>query len=194
MEYELKFKIANTTGILKKLARLGAKDLGRKKETDIFIGKACQGLRLRKFGREGLVTHKRIVETKTRAKVREELETRVSDVDHLLEMFRILGFPETKRREKIRRTFRLGNALVLIDRIPFLGYFIEIEASSGTALKNAVRKLGLDRKQASADSYDNIFFNHYILNAAKYKHSRTTILPTFESERQFLRQRPSKHG
>ena len=194
MEYELKFKVSGKKGILGKLAQLGAKDLGQRKETDIFIGQAGRGLRLRKFGRDGVVTYKWIVAKKIRAKVRGELETRVSDIDHLLEMFRILGFSETKRREKIRRTFQLGKTLVLIDKIPFMGYFVEVESPSYAALKKAVRQLGLDMKKASSDSYDNIFLDFYIVNADKFKHARSTILPTFESEKRFLRQSYPQHG
>ena len=185
MEYELKFKIDRKKDILPKLARLGAKDLGKRKETDIYIGTMNQGLRLRKFGRDGLITHKSMVRKNVRAKVRQEIQTEVSNIDNLIEMFRLLGFPEKKRREKIRHTFKMGDVFVLVDRLPFLGYFVEIEARSGAALKRAARKLGFDPAKGSCDSYDNIFLNYYIVNAGKFKDSRIMILPTFASESGF---------
>jgi predicted adenylyl cyclase CyaB len=185
MEYELKFKIKDKKDILLKLKRLRAKDLGRRTEIDIYIGTADKGLRLRKFGRDGLITYKRIVAKNIRAKVREELETQVSDIDNLIEIFKMLGFPEVTRKEKIRHTFKLRDAFIMIDRLPFMGHFVEIEASSGAALNRAVGKLGFDPARGSCDSYENIFLDYYIVNAVKFKDSKSIILPTFESEKKF---------
>lgn len=185
MEYELKFKIKDKKEISVKLIRLGAKDLGKRKEIDIYIGSADRSLRLRKYGRKGILTYKRLVNVNIRAKVREEIQTEVSDIDNLIEMFNMMGFPERKRKEKIRHIFKLGNALVMIDRLPFMGYFVEIEAKSGSALKKAAQKLGFDPAKGSCESYDNIFLNYYILNAAKFKGSKSIILPTFKSEKEF---------
>ena len=98
-------------------------------------------------------------------------------------MFKILGFPERKRKEKIRHTFKLGDVFVMVDKLPFMGYFIEIEARSGAALERAARELGFDPAKGNCDSYDNIFLNYYIANVEKFKNARTTILPTFESEK-----------
>ena len=185
MEYELKFKIKDKREILSKLKKLGAQDLGKRKETDIYIGTADKGVRLRKWGADGLITYKRIIATNIRAKVREELEAKVENIDDAIEIFRLLGFPEVKRKEKIRHTFKLERAFIMIDRLPFMGYFVEIEAASGAALHKAVEKLGLSAAQGSCDSYDNMFLNYYIMNAVKFKDSKSMILPTFESEKKF---------
>lgn len=187
MEYELKFKIQDKKGIVSLLQQLRAKDLGKRKEVDIFIGAADKGLRLRKFGRDGLITHKRIVIKNIRSKVCEELESQVSHIDHLLEMFEILGFPEVKRREKIRHSFKLNDVYIMIDKLPFMGYFVEIEARSGAALHRTARKLGFDPMQGNCHSYDNIFFHYYIANAKKFKDSGSMILPTFKSEKSFYK-------
>jgi predicted adenylyl cyclase CyaB len=185
MEYELKFRIKDKRAILLKLRNLNAEDLGRRVEVDISIGTADKGLRLRKFGRDGLITYKRSVAKNIRAKVREELQSEVSDIDSLIEIFRILGFPEVKRKEKIRHTFKLGDAFIMVDRLPFMGYFIEIEAKSGAALKRVAGKLGFDPAVGSCDSYDNMFLDYYIVNAVKFKDFKAIVLPTFESEKKF---------
>lgn len=185
MEYELKFKINNKKNILSKLKKLDAVDLGRQKEIDIYLGIGNKGVRLRKLGKSGLATYKYLVESKTNAKVRKEIQTQVSDIDNLIEILKILGFCEKKRKEKIRHTFRLGNALILVDLLPFMGYFVEIEATSGAALKKAAQKLGFDAGKGNCDSYDNMFFKYYILNASRFKNSKTVILPTFKSEKDF---------
>lgn len=185
MEYELKFKIDSKKDVLAKLAGLGAKDIGKRKELDIYIGDSERGLRLRKFGRSGLLTHKTIAGKNIRAKVRREIQTEVSDIDNLIEMFRIMGFPERKRKEKTRHAFKLGDAFVMIDKLPFMGYFVEIEAASGAALNRAVKKLGFNPAKGACDSYDNIFLDYYIVNAKKFENSKAPILPTFESEKRF---------
>lgn len=185
MEYELKFKIKEKKPIIKKLKDLGAIDLGSRKETDIYVGIGENGLRLRKFGRSGLVTHKRIIDSKINAKVRKEIQTEVSDIDNLIEMLKIIGLSERKRKEKIRHTFKLGNAYVMVDRLPFMGYFVEIETSSGAALKNTAQKLDFDAEKGNCNSYDNLFLNYYILNASKFKKFKSIVLPTFKSEKEF---------
>ena len=79
----------------------------------------------------------------------------------------------------------MGDVFVTVDRLPFLGYFVEIEARSDAALKRAARKLRFDPAKGSCDSYDNIFLNYYILNAGKFRDSKVMILPTFASEKGF---------
>ncbi|MCK4859893.1 MAG: class IV adenylate cyclase [Candidatus Omnitrophica bacterium] len=188
MEYEVKFKLENKKEILDKLKRLNAQDLGKNKEIDIYLNLGEKVVRIRKIGKQGLITVKRIIRKKIRAKVRKETETRVENVDTLIEIFKGLGFSELKRKEKIRHTFRLDNILVLIDKLPFIGYFIELEGASEAVLKKASKKLDLDYNKASGVSYENIFFSYCIKNIKKFKGSRIKILPLFKNEREFLSQ------
>ena len=190
MEYEVKYKIENKKGILKKLRELGAKDLGENLESDVYLNLGKKGVRIRRTNRNkgGFLTVKKLVDEETRAKVREETEVKVNDIEKLVQIFKFLGFSELKRKEKIRQTFKLGNVLILIDRIPFMGYFIELEAASDADLKKASKKLGLDYNQAKGDSYDNMFFKYYIKNARKYQDTKVKIVPIFKNEKEFLKE------
>jgi len=186
-EYEAKFKIKNKKEIIFRLKKLKARDLGVRKEVDIYLGQGINGVRVRKFGRHGIVTFKSLVKSRVKAKIREEIQSEVSDVDSLIEIFKNLGFNEQKRKEKVRHIFKLGEVLVLIDRIPFLGNFVEVEGISGLALKRAAFKLGLDYKTASFESYENLFFTHYIKNASLFSKTKAKIIPTFASEKEFMK-------
>lgn len=187
MEYELKFKIKDAKAVLARLDRLGARDLGRRRELDIYIGPAERGLRLRKYGRRGLVTYKQLIPTREQAKVRREVQTEVADIEALIEIFRMLGFPERRRKEKIRRTFRLGRALVLIDRLPFLDQFVEIEAASVAVLHRTARKLGFDPAKGLCDSYDTLFLKYYAANVARFRDPQVPVQLTFRCEKDFPR-------
>ena len=192
MEYEVKFKIEDKKLILNRLRELGAKDLGEKEEINIVLNSGGKAVRVKKTGKEGIITLKEIVRKNIRAKVRKETETVVSDADIMIEIFKQLGFSELKRTEKKRHTFKLDNTLILIDRLPFMGYFIELEASSERDLKRTSKKLDLDYNMAIGESYDNLFLTYYIRNAKKFEDSKVKILPLFKSEIKFNREKPVK--
>lgn len=190
MECEVKFKIEDKKEILKKLQSLGAQDLGKNLESDTYYGLGEKSVRIRKINKdkEGFITVKKLVETDSRAKIKEEIETKVSDIEKAVKILEELGFSAVKRKEKIRHTFKLGNVFVLIDKLPFMGYFVELEAASEKDIKNLTKKLGFDYNQASGESYDNIFFKYYIKNARRFKDTKVNIIPVFESEKQFLKE------
>jgi predicted adenylyl cyclase CyaB len=188
MEYEVKFRIEDKKDILGKLKELNAEDLGEEKQVDVYLGLGEKGVRIRKLGKEGIITVKELVDKNITAKVREELETRVSDVDNLIKIFEGLGFREVKRKEKIRHAFKLDKMFVLIDRLPFMGCFVELEATSEAALKRMTKKLGFDYKQAIGNSYDNLFIAYYIKNARKFQDTKVKIIPVFENEREYLKE------
>lgn len=186
MEYEVKFKIENKEEILGRLKKLAAEDLGEAFEADVYLNLGQKVVRVRKVGGRGLVTYKKRIDEDTRAKVREEIETGIDDAERMITVFKELGFSELKRKEKVRRTFKLGESLVLIDKLPFMGYFIELEASSDAELRKMCKKLDLDYEQSNGDSYDNLFFKYYIKNARKFANAKVKILPIFENEKEFL--------
>jgi len=189
MEYEIKFKIKSKAGILKKLKQLErkriAKDLGREKETDIYMRLNEKVVRIRRIGTKGLITTKEIVPTRERAKVRKETQTEVADVDALIDIFKGIGFKEFRRIEKIRHTFKLSQGFILVDRLPFMGYYVEIEADSFKKLTGLAKRLGFDYNTGSANSYLNMFVGYIIKNAVKFKSSKTDIMPLFAREKEF---------
>lgn len=183
MEYEIKFKIKNTKTVLANLKKLKAKDLGKAQEADVYLVQGEKRVRIRKFGKRGLVTLKIDVAKKVKAKVKQEIQSEVEDAESIIRIFEILGFKEEWGKEKIRHTFKLGDSLVLLDRLPFLGYFIEIESSSALNLKRIAEKLKLNYKEASCESYNGMFSDYCARNNQMFDKLGISVMFTFNSEK-----------
>lgn len=90
-------------------------------------------------------------QSKSEAKVREEIEVEVSDFEKTAVIFQRLGFAPTQMYEKYRETIQLGNVEVVLDELPY-GNFIELEGSED-AIKTAVSTLELDWSQRILTGY-----------------------------------------
>lgn len=148
-EIEVKFRIEDGKGILRKLGYAGARKVSEGFEhNECFTGGLIEEkgylLRLRKFGDEALLTFKGPPE-EGEFKEKEEIETRVSDAGRMRGILEMLGFGIFWVYEKKRTNFILGKAKVSLDRYPF-ATFLEIEGPSGD-IKDAMEKLGLDPGQ-----------------------------------------------
>ncbi|MDD5069870.1 MAG: class IV adenylate cyclase [Candidatus Omnitrophica bacterium] len=185
MEYEVKFKVSGKKEAFDRIKNLNAECLGKVKEVDVFFKYGQNVVRVRDTGKCGLITFKEVISSKERVKVRRETETKVSNVKALIEIFEKLGFKEFKRLEKIRYSFKTAQGLILVDRLPFLGYYLELEAKSFLSLQKLAQKIGVDSSQAIISSYQNIFFNFVIKNAKKFEKIGVELLPIFEKEKEF---------
>ena len=85
------------------------------------------------------------------AKVREELEIEVSDLDTAVLIFERLGFGPVQVYEKYRETFQLGEVEVVLDEMPY-GNFLELEGSED-GIRTAVAHLGLDWNERHTTNY-----------------------------------------
>lgn len=85
-------------------------------------------LRLRKIGDFTVLTYKEKIKTADGSKQRVEYETSVADVDAMEEIIERLGYRLTAVYEKRRKYWRLGNAEVVLDELPF-GQYMEIEGT-----------------------------------------------------------------
>jgi adenylate cyclase class IV len=63
-----------------------------------------------------------------------------------------LGFTKKWIMEKYREKWILGNVEVVIDKLPKMGYFVEIEGSKG-AIQKTAKILGLDLKKGITATY-----------------------------------------
>ncbi|MEW5758529.1 MAG: class IV adenylate cyclase [Candidatus Omnitrophota bacterium] len=192
MEIELKFKLNNTEEIKNKLNKIKAKFLGKAKEADIYFKSPSFSknnkeliFRLRDYGKKGLLTLKYGGSDTKFFKQRNEIESFVDSAKSILYILKRLGFKESMRKEKIRETYRLDSCLLLVDKLPFLGYFLEIESSSQRKIKKIVNKLELDLKLASPLDYSTIFHNFYLNNIKKFENYKQKIELTFKSEKLF---------
>ncbi len=114
-------------------------------------------LRLRSVGGpEGTVTYKGQASFEGGVKVREELETLVSDAERMLEILGALGYDVVTRYEKYREEWRLEGSLVVLDETP-IGHFVEVEGGDPEAV---ARRLALDLERAEAQSYLELYESH----------------------------------
>jgi adenylate cyclase class 2 len=112
-------------------------------------------LRLRKYGKSWVLTHKS-KGTSGRHKTRVELETKVADGEQTDAILRALGFQPTFRYEKLRAEWGDGKGHVLLDETP-IGDFGEIEGPPRWIDRTA-QALGILPDQYITDTYAGLFF------------------------------------
>lgn len=162
-EIEVKFKIETPCLIEKDLKKLGAKKIRQTFEKDTYyafpsLKKTQLTIRLRKMGNKGLFTLKYPVskEKSKRYKILNELETTVKDVVTFGVMLKKIGFKPVFLKEKFRKTYTLRHALITIDKLPHIGFYIEIEGAKNS-IKEISRLLKLDQKRSEVLTYADIF-------------------------------------
>ena len=111
-------------------------------------------LRLRRYGKEWLLTHK-AKGTDGRHKTREETETKISDGKKMDTILRALGFEPSFRYEKFRAEWDDGKGHVVVDETP-IGNFGEIEGPSRW-IDATARRLGIRRSDYITLNYAGLF-------------------------------------
>lgn len=157
LEVEIK---APCKDLEKKLAKLGAKEVGTENHEDIYFNspyrdfrESDEALRVRKVNGKYVLTYKgpRIdSETKTR----EEIE--IPTEPEIIEILRNLGFKDAATVRKRRKIFKLKNLIVSLDQVENLGNFVEIESrhyKEKDKLFEILEELGIDRKNSTTKSY-----------------------------------------
>jgi adenylate cyclase class 2 len=162
-EIEIKFRIESLPAITRALKKAGFKQITRSTHEmnslyDLPGQKLRQRgelLRLRKYGKTWVLTHKAKGKT-GRHKVRLELETRAENGQHMDAILRALGFAPTFRYEKYRAEWSDGNGHVVLDETP-IGNFGEIEGPSRWIDRTA-RALGIAPTDYVTQTYAELFF------------------------------------
>ena len=112
-------------------------------------------LRLRKYGKEWVLTHK-AKGTAGRHKTRVETETVVADGEKVDGILRALGFRPTFRYEKFRAEWSDGVGHIVVDETP-IGNFGEIEGPARW-LDRKAKALGILPERYITDTYAGLFF------------------------------------
>jgi adenylate cyclase class 2 len=86
-------------------------------------------------------------------KAREEIETHVADPVATMAILQQLGFSEVLSYQKRRETWRLGDCEVCLDELPELGWFVEVEGPSPTAVESVLERLELSIQAALRETY-----------------------------------------
>ena len=120
-----------------------------------LLRKRGELLRLRKYGREWLLTHKAKGKA-GRHKTRVENQTGIADGARMEAILRALGFGPIFRYEKFRAEWSDGKGRVVVDETP-IGIFGEIEGRSRWIDRTA-RMLHIPRGSYITSTYADLFF------------------------------------
>src|ERR1022692_2409206 len=157
-EIEIKFRIDDLPAMARVLKLAGFKLLTRSTHemNSLYdlpgqkLRKRDEMLRLRKYGKTWLLTHKAKSKT-SRHKARVELETRLDDGKQMDAILRVLGFEPMFRYEKYRAEWSDGTGHVVLDETP-IGNFGEIEGPSRWIDRTAC-SLGIPRSDYITQTY-----------------------------------------
>lgn len=159
MEIEVKILAINRAQILSKLAEIGAKQHFKAEFLAIFYDDEKQSirqkkaaLRLRKEGNKTFLTFKLPISTE-QAKIMDEREVEVADVEKMRAILQGLGYTEIKKTRKIREEFEWKNVKIVLDEylddLAFIPLFLEIEAPNLEEMYEAVYALGYTKSDCN---------------------------------------------
>jgi adenylate cyclase, class 2 len=114
-----------------------------------------------------------------------ELEFTAANEEEVREQLASQGLVATAVIEKQRCVFTGENAEIAIDRLPFIGSFIEVEGDTPSAIETVLTSLQLSSNDAVRENYSELL-------EAKFKEIGLPMRPglqaTFEAEAQWRRQ------
>ncbi|OYT34391.1 class IV adenylate cyclase [Archaeoglobales archaeon] len=161
MEIEVKFRYKK--GVEEKIREI-ADFVIEKLEVDLYLNHPCrnfketdEALRIRK-DIEGIKLTYKGPRIDTETKSREEIKVEVEDFDSALLLFEKLGFKEVREIKKIRKIYRMEDAIICIDEVEGLGKFLEIELTSEDILNKerlfeVAEMIGYSKSEAITESY-----------------------------------------
>jgi predicted adenylyl cyclase CyaB len=120
-------------------------------------------LRIRKEGDEVVLAYKEKV-SKHGAKIMNEYETSVSNMEALRHILEHLGFQSFTETRKFRTEYILSGVKIVIDdyqdALSYIPVFLEIEAPDEAGISTVVEALGFDKKECTSwDTHDLVL--HY---------------------------------
>lgn len=165
LEIEAKIKVGDFTAVQKRLKRVGASPLKRRRENNIFFDTsnrkllaADSGLRLRRNHDlktkkdEYVLTFKGPGRPGTMKK-RDERELVVESEKDAIALLKGLGYAPILRFGKHRSTWRLGKCEIALDEVAGLGKFVEVEGPGVAVIKKVLDKIGLGEQPHVRESY-----------------------------------------
>ena len=159
-EIEIKYRLtaAQAEALQARLAELGVYVGAEFEVNTIYAGAQLDPrhsvLRVRRVGTRTLLTYKERYASDSGIKRQREDETEVSDADALALILDALGLRPALVYEKRRTTWRIGDAEVMLDELPF-GWFVEIEGAEET-IRAAQRTLALDEAEVEHATYPEL--------------------------------------
>jgi adenylate cyclase class 2 len=162
-ELEVKFYLSSLPALKARLEVLGA-GLTSPRVLEINLrfdtpgGELTREMRVLRLRQDSQVrmTYKGPGSLEGGARLRQELEFKVSSFETAKALLEALGFQVVVMYEKYRTTYQLGAVEVTLDEMPY-GYFAEVEGPDGESIQEAARRLGLDWETRILDSYIVLF-------------------------------------
>ena len=164
-EIEAKMKVETFDAVRRRLEELGARRVGKVLETNTFFDtpdgrlvREGKGLRVRDSRDMETGKHRHVVtfkgpQGKEELKNREEIEFSVDDGEAAAALLRAIGFEMILSFEKRRETWELDDCEVVLDELPILGWFVEIEGPDESGVMNLHQKLGLSDRPLIQTAY-----------------------------------------
>jgi len=161
-EIEIKFRVRDLRALNRRLQALGFRLVTRRThEMNILydlpgevLRKRRQLLRLRQYGSQWTLTHKRGT-TRGHHSSRVELETSVRDGKQMDAILGALGYSPSFRYEKFRAEWADGKGQVVVDETP-IGNFCEIEGPPRW-IDATAKKLGVKSTVYITKNYASLF-------------------------------------
>jgi adenylate cyclase class 2 len=162
-ETEAKFYIAHLDRVDARLHELQASLVQpRVLETNLrfdlpdgSLTSAGRVLRLR-LDTQARLTYKGAGQNKSGVLDRQEIEFIVEDERKARQFLEALGYQKSMSYEKYRTTYELGDALIMLDELPY-GTFLEIEGETVEEIRDIAAKLHLNWNAAIPASYAALF-------------------------------------
>lgn len=159
-ERELKFADVDLNALRVRLLELSAEKQGPPTLEDNWIfdlggalSEAGSLLRLRLDGRGCRLTFKGPAIFDGAAKVRQEIETGIEDIDKARAILEALGYQLVRRYQKWREDWLLGSIVISLDHTP-IGDFAEFE---GEGCETVARRSNLDPTKAERRNYLQLY-------------------------------------
>jgi len=163
-EIEVKVRFGDFAALRERLTTAGAVRDRAELELNIFMDTsdgvlraAGSGLRVRIAVDEAGVERCRLTfkgpASEEEVRSREELEVEISDGDVIQVLLEKLGFEQKLSFEKRRETWHFGETEVVLDELPLLGSFVEVEGPSKQVIGEALLALGLENEQRVRRGY-----------------------------------------
>jgi adenylate cyclase class 2 len=161
LEIEKKYRLDETkySEVLSALSELEAEFIGEDFEenklfTNDYLTEKRAVLRLRKTSKGGFLTYKCRIQNNIGIKQQIEYETEISDPIATEKIIENVGLKLRIVYEKRRKTWKLRNAEIALDELPF-GFFMEIEGSIAV-ISEAEALLGADEYPVEHETYPNL--------------------------------------
>jgi adenylate cyclase class 2 len=165
LEIEKKYRLTKEQRerVLARLRFVGAEFCGEEFEENTLYGGGLINLsncvlRLRRVGAKAILTYKERFPSESSIKHQREDETGVEDAEALAAILDALGYKPALVYEKRRATWRMDEAEVVLDELPF-GLFMEIEGEE-QAILAAEKTLELDEVEAEMQTYPQLTQQH----------------------------------